>query len=240
VSIAIEPGDVLARTGLVNIFGKGFNVLSTFISEPYNHSGVAISAFQVHHVESHGYETILVKNFFECKNAGAGAVIRFVGPLAYRIRSRVADVASKGRYKRIPGNPFSTSLNANTVNCNEFVYSLFQIAIKELLEETHVNEPGVFLMLSEAYSKKSLIQSKQIRMKLPGKFGSFIAGGAEIVGHTQASHPDVKVQFEGNVNCVPKIPVLCLATEIVLDTYTPDSFIHSPYFKVVERRGCLR
>lgn len=236
---AIEPGDVLTRTGLVNVFGVGFNVLPTFISEPYNHSGVALNAFDVHHVESNGYETIAISNFFNCKNAGGGAIIRFVGPLANKIRPRVAEVAYRKRYPKLPGNPFSSSDNSNTVNCNEFVYSLFQIAIAELLSETHDKDPGTFAILAAAYSHKALIKSRQIRMKSPFG-GNSIGGTFEFAGRTQAQHPDVKMQFEGKTNCALDAWLFCAVSEVVLETYTPNSFIESQYFTVVDRIGCTK
>lgn len=215
-------------------------MLNEIIGEPYNHAGVALNENQVHHVESNGYETVPIINFFNCKNAKEGAVIRFVGPVADKIRKRVAKIVRNGRYsKKVLGNPFSTSRNRITVNCNEFILGLYKQAILELMEETNTKDPQTYRSLIGAYDKKRLIYPRMIKKTLPGAGAMRAVNLGESLARTQANHPEVKIDFEGKVHCdIPVTKMLCLQSTMSLSAYTPNSFISSPFFILIEERKC--
>lgn len=236
----IIAGDILVRNGVVGFSGARVSILNEMIGEPYNHAGVALSDTEVHHIESNGYETIPIIQFYACKSANEGAVIRFVGPLSDRIRSRVVNIVRKRRYpKKILGNPFSTSRNRITVNCNEFILGLYKQAILELMEEYIINDQTSFRALVAAYDKKRLIQPRLIKKTLPGVGARRAVSVGESLARTQANHPEVTIDFEGDVGCDISIAkMLCLSSTISLSTYTPNSFISSPFFLLVEERTC--
>jgi hypothetical protein len=241
--IAISPGDVLVRDGVVPVgygrFTARIGALSVIIGENYNHAGVAISGFEVHHVESNGYEDVPITRFFDCKNAKSGAVIRFAGPEDLRIRKRVGDIAQHRRYKLIPGNPFSTAFNSDTVNCNEFVYSLYKLAIAELTAEAKPTNPRLYSTLTNFYSNRALIKPRTIEFTFPSGGASIASSVLEKVGATQANNPNVQIKFEGQTFCGKSyFDLICAYSKATLTTYTPDSFLRSPFFQVVGKRKC--
>lgn len=255
MAIPIQHGDIAARAGVVGASGYNYTFLTKIIKESYNHAGLAISPSEIHHVESNGYENVNVNTFFSPANATTGAVIRFVGPAAARIRIKVSAIAKDRSYKKIPGNPFSTAKNLTTVNCNEFVHELFRKAIADLLKETRTTDTATFATLTKAYTNsagnvKDLITARKIEFTL----GSLATGPAvaalEAGAKTQANHPDVKIKYEGKIemrNLYPESwgkswnPFKSSAYQdgfysvAVLDSYTPNSFISSPLFSLVHR-----
>jgi hypothetical protein len=257
--MAIQPGDVLVRAGTFS----GKNPLVQIIGEPYNHGGVAIDSSNVHHVESKGYETVSVKTFFAPENASSGAQIRFQGPFAERIRPRVAEIAKNGRYKKIPGNPFSTAENLKTVNCNEFTHELHRQAIAETMSAAQTDDKPTFEKMAKEYSQgnpaqvKDLIAAKDVEFS-PGTdvLGTAAAVGvAELAGRqsldkSAVSRGEVRVEFEGKIeqrNYYPADwgrswnPFKLSAYKdgfyavAVLRAYTPDSFVNSKYFSLVRK-----
>jgi hypothetical protein len=255
----IQPGDVIVRAGTFS----GKNPLVQIIGEQYNHGGVALDSSTIHHVESNGYETVSKKTFFDPANAAKGAVIRFVGPFSAEIRARVVEIAKAQRYKKIPGNPFSTAEDLKTVNCNEFVHELFRQAITELTAEAQETNPQVFQKLLEEYGDpahaekaKNLMAPKNI--EFTASYGDQLSTGlavraAEVAGGAGVSKEakargEVKVSFEGRLetrNLYPKEYAKSwnpfklqlysegFYTTAVIRTYTPDSFINSSYFSLV-------
>ncbi len=258
-SLSIQAGDVVVRNG--TILGK--SPLTKIIDEKYNHGGVAIDSSHIHHVEGKGYETVSVETFFAPENANGGAVIRFQGPFAERIRERVASIASAGRYKKIPGNPFSSAENLKTVNCNEFTHELFRQAIAEVMADAQKSDQAAFLQMAAEYTPlasqgkvKKLIAPKTVELA-PGTdvIGTgAIVGIAEMVGNASIDDKakkrgEVDVEFEGEIqrrNIYPKEwaeswnPFKSSAywdgfyAVAVLKTYTPDSFVNSRYFTLVQ------
>ncbi|MBN1851953.1 MAG: hypothetical protein JW829_04485 [Pirellulales bacterium] len=230
MKINVQSGDVVVRAGLV----MGKSILSMVINETYNHAGLALDARQVHHIEANGYETISLTDFFSPNNANGGAVFRFIGPEALIICAEVVQLARCGDYLRIPGNPFSTANDLRTVSCNEFVHELFRQAIGRLISKTE--DIFLFFKLVEAYTDsagdvKNLIKPREIQFAGPGG----ITYVAESLGRMEADHTDVKIKFEG------KLELRCDAWEMgcveigILDSYTPNSFLQSQLFKLVDR-----
>src|SRR5690349_7544820 len=94
----IRPGDICVRSGL--ICGCGPNAvkkaltraagLSAIIHQPYNHSGLALDATTVHHVEANGYENLMAAEFYG--DAIGGSVLRYDGPAADQVRQQVVDI----------------------------------------------------------------------------------------------------------------------------------------------------
>jgi hypothetical protein len=242
----------------VGASGYNYNVLPKFINEPYNHAGLALNPKEIHHVESHGYETVSVESFFSGDNAAEGAIIRFIGPHSALIRERTARIARERTYKKIPGNPFSTSDDLSTVNCNEFIHELYRKAIAELLAETRTQKTRVFAELTRAYTSPAaadqvanLIKARDVEFTMYDLYAApAVAKAAEVVGKTQVNNPDVKVQFEGRIerrylgppeNATSWNPLVSehywdsAYTVAVLHTYTPNSFINSPFFSLVSK-----
>jgi uncharacterized protein DUF4157 len=254
----IEPADVLVRAGTFS----GKNPLVTIIGEQYNHGGVALSGDKVHHVESNGYETVSVKSFFAPENSSGGAVLRFKGKFKNEIAAKVVDIASSGRYVKIPGNPFSAAENLTTVNCNEFVHELYRQAIAEEMTVSQSNSPDKFSQLlaeygdpSQAGKAKPLIRHKDVEFQTGGLTTGPAIAAAEAAGSMGVSKEakekgEVKVKFEGKIemrNLYPaewatswnpfKVDAYSKGfyTVAVLRTFTPDSFINSQYFGLVKR-----
>lgn len=254
----IQPGDVVVRAGTFS----GKNPLVQIIGEQYNHGGVALDDTSVHHVESNGYETVTAKSFFDPANAAGGAVLRFQGPFADEIRARVVDIAKSQRYVKIPGNPFSSAENLNTVNCNEFVHELHRQAIAELMADAQVKDPQMFQQLlaeygdpAQAGKAKRLVEPKTVEFKTGGlTTGPAVAIGEGLGGYGVTKEAkergEVKVEFEGKLemrNLHPdewakswnpfKVQAYSegFYTVAVLRTLTPDSFVNSKYFTLVRK-----
>ena len=254
----IQPGDVVVRSGTFS----GKNPLVTIIGEQYNHGGIALDSQHIHHVESNGYETVTKQSFFDPLNAAGGAVIRFQGPYAPIIQRRAAEIAQSRRYKRIPGNPFSTSDDLRTVNCNEFTHELFRQAIAELMAEAQHGDLPMFQQLLADYGDpkhaglvKELISAKTVEFKTGGwTTGPAVriaeAAGTRSVSKEVRERGEVLVAFEGNLEMRNLYPAewahswnpikIHLYSEgfyavAVIRTYTPESFINSKYFQLVRR-----
>ena len=206
---SVVVGDVVARAGTFS----GKNPLTQIIHEDYNHSGVALDASSVHHVESKGYETVSLATFLAPENASGGAVMRFQGPFADRITARVADIAKQGRYKKIPGNPFSTAEDLKTVNCNEFTHELYRQAIAETISNAKTDDPsGAQQMVAEytPLGKPAEVSDLIAPKNLEISTGMDVVGTKAFVGAAQtagsqsldkgaAARKEVRVEFEGKI-----------------------------------------
>jgi hypothetical protein len=255
----IQAGDVVVRAGTFS----GKNPLVNIIGEEYNHGGIAIDSKLIHHVESKGYETTSVDVFLAPENANGGAVIRFHGPFDTEIKIKAVDIAKSQRYVKIPGNPFSTSEDLKTVNCNEFIHGLFRQAIAEIMVEAQSNDHNKFQqMLTEygdpmhAQAIKNLISSRTVEFTTGGLTTGPAVAAAEAAASTSVSEEakkrgEVHIRFEGRIerrNLYPAEWATSLNplkaylyynrgfyTVAVIQTYTPDSFVNSKYFSLMNR-----
>jgi hypothetical protein len=146
----IQPGDIAVRSGL--ICGCGPNSaneklteaagLSAIIHEPYNHSGMCLAANTVHHVESNGYENVPITKFF--RDSVGGAIIRYEGPAAEKVRAKVVGIVKSSRNPKVIGNPFSTAVDTevakatDTVSCQEYIHNLYWQAVQEVIDDAIV------------------------------------------------------------------------------------------------------
>ncbi|MEZ4752114.1 MAG: hypothetical protein R3B54_16210 [Bdellovibrionota bacterium] len=90
------------------------------------------------------------------------------------------------RYPKRPGNPFSSATSWTTVNCNEFIYSLFLIAVQLLAEED--NNQGVSTGMQDLRRQGHFVSPRRIDYEFFGALGHRTVWGAETVGgHKQAT-----------------------------------------------------
>jgi hypothetical protein len=143
----IQPGDIAVRSGLIcgcgptSTNGKLTEAagLSAIIHEPYNHSGMCIDSTTIHHVEANGYENVPITKFFG--DSIGGAIIRYEGPAAKKVRAKVVDIVKSGRNPKVIGNPFSTAVDSevakatDTVSCQEYIHNLYRQAVQEVIDD---------------------------------------------------------------------------------------------------------
>ncbi len=138
---SFQSGDIVFRSGSTGL---------AFVSgQPVTHGGIYIGQGLIHDAVGFGNRNVRVTNFYnpalaEAANGSIYRVIRFIGPQAPLIITRLLSNINAGNFRMptdpVPFNLFSTADDYRTATCLEYAHAQFLHAIQQLALDPAVSE----------------------------------------------------------------------------------------------------
>ncbi len=132
IRFGFRPGDI--------VFRLGSRQLADRIGDPVTHGGIYLGDGLIHDMVGFGNRNVRVSDFYrEAADPNVVKVIRFTGPLAHIIVSRVVENVLARNFDLptdpIPWNLFSSADDYRTATCLEYSHAQFLHAIRQIAGE---------------------------------------------------------------------------------------------------------